>query len=133
MSQTLPYSRKLSRISQFYGYTLKFSSRNLGVASFGAAKASNSRKFSPRKTYFSPIHESFLLRKFPAIQYIQARAYYKQYITRNGYFNSSNVVQHRNLLYSLFRILFICFRVTLCSTSTWAILFSEKKSLKIDF
>ena len=41
--------------------------------------------------------------------------------------NSSKLVQHRNLLYSLFRNLFICFRVTLCSTSTWAILFSGLK------
>ena len=42
----------------------------------------------------------------------------------NSDIDSSKLVQHRNLLYSLFRNLFICFRVTLCSTSTWAILFS---------
>ena len=30
------------------------------VVSFGAAKASNLRKFSPRKSYFSPIHKRFL-------------------------------------------------------------------------
>ena len=46
---------------------------------------------------------------------------------RNRDINSSKLVQHRNLLYSLFRNLFICFRVTLCSTSTWAILFSGLK------
>ena len=49
----------------------------------------------------------------------------------NGDINSSKLVQHRNLLYSLFRNLFSCFRVTLCSTSTWAILFSEGKGLKV--
>ena len=32
-----------------------------------------------------------------------------------------------NSQYSRFLILFICFRVTLCSTSTWTILFSERK------
>ena len=31
----------------------------------GAAKASNLRKFSPRKSCFSPIRESYLPRKFP--------------------------------------------------------------------
>ena len=39
-----------------------------GCGTFGAAKASNLRKFSPRKSYFSPIRESFLPRKFPAIR-----------------------------------------------------------------
>ena len=41
-----------------------------GMVSFGAAKASNPWKFSLWKTYFSPIHESFLPQKFPAIRYI---------------------------------------------------------------
>ena len=40
-----------------------------GMAFFGAAKASNLRKFSPRKSYFSPIHGSFLPQKFSAIWY----------------------------------------------------------------
>ena len=40
-----------------------------GVASFGVAKASNPWKFSPRKSYFSPICESFLPQKCPAIRY----------------------------------------------------------------
>ena len=39
------------------------------VVSFGTAKASNPRKFSPRKWYYSPICESILPRKFPAIRY----------------------------------------------------------------
>ena len=39
------------------------------MAFFGAAKASNLRKFSPRKSYFSPIHGSFLPQKFSAIWY----------------------------------------------------------------
>jgi len=38
-----------------------FSVKFEGVASFGAAKASNPQKFSLQKSYFSPIHESFLL------------------------------------------------------------------------
>ena len=32
-----------------------------GVTSFGTAKANNPQKFSPRKSYFSPICESFIL------------------------------------------------------------------------
>ena len=43
-----------------------------GVVSFGMAKTSNSWKFSPQKLYFSPIRESFLREKFPAIQYVRA-------------------------------------------------------------
>ena len=46
-----------------------FSVKFGGEASIGAAQASNLRTFSPQKSYFSPIHESFLPRKFPAIQY----------------------------------------------------------------
>ena len=52
---------------KFCAIRAKVSPQNLGgVASFCAAKASNPRKFSPRKSYFSPICESFLPRKFPA-------------------------------------------------------------------
>ena len=40
-----------------------------GVASVRTAKASNPRKFFSAKSYFSPIRESFLPRKFPAIRY----------------------------------------------------------------
>ena len=36
----------------------------------GGAKASNPRKFSSRKLYFSPICDSFLLQKFSGIQYM---------------------------------------------------------------
>ena len=35
-----------------------------------AAPASNLRMFSPRKSCFLPIHESFLPRKIPAIRYL---------------------------------------------------------------
>ena len=31
----------------------------------GAAQVSNLQKFSPQKSYISPIHESFLPQKFP--------------------------------------------------------------------
>ena len=46
-----------------------FSAKFGGMVSFGTAWASNPRKFSPRKSYFSPICACFLLRKFPAIRY----------------------------------------------------------------
>ena len=36
-----------------------------GVAPFGTTKASNSRTFSPRKSYFPPIRNSFPLKCFP--------------------------------------------------------------------
>ena len=61
-------NRKLSQILRFCGYTQKFLREIWGVALFGTAKATNPRKFSPRKTYFSPIRESFLPQKFPTIQ-----------------------------------------------------------------
>ena len=57
--------RKLSRISQFYGYLREvFSTKFGGVASFGTAKATNPRKFSPQISYF----QQFVPPKFPAIQ-----------------------------------------------------------------
>ena len=40
-----------------------------GCGTFGAEKASNSQKFSPRKSYILPIRERFLPQKFPAIRY----------------------------------------------------------------
>ena len=51
-------------------FTKVFSTKFGGMASFGTAKASNPRKFSLWKLYFSPIRESFLPWKFPAIQYL---------------------------------------------------------------
>ena len=48
-----------------------FSAKIGGVASFGAAKASNPRKFSPLQLYFPSICISFLSRKFPAIRYVK--------------------------------------------------------------
>ena len=48
-----------------------FSAKFGAVVSFGTVKASNPRKFSLRKSYFSPIRESFLPRKFTAIRYSQ--------------------------------------------------------------
>ena len=63
--------RKLFVNCAVCGYSQKFCPQNSGgVASFGAAKASNPRKFSPLKSYFSTISESFLPRKFPAIWYL---------------------------------------------------------------
>ena len=45
-----------------------FSTKFGGMVSFGVAKVSNLRKFSPLKLYFSPICKSFLS-QFPAIRY----------------------------------------------------------------
>ena len=45
-----------------------FSTKFGGVASFDVAQASNLRKFSQQKSYFTRIRESFLPRKFPAIR-----------------------------------------------------------------
>ena len=60
------WGRKLSQISWFCGYSQKFSLQKFGdVTLFGAAKTSNPQKFSPRKSYFSPICNSFLPQKFP--------------------------------------------------------------------
>ena len=66
----IPYSGKLLREKTFTNFAVLwlFSAKFGGVPSFGMAKASNPRKFSPCKSYFSPIHKSFLLRKFSAIQ-----------------------------------------------------------------
>ena len=61
--------RRLLQISWFCCYC--FLSEIWGHGVFGAAKVSNPRKFSPRKSYFSPICESVLPRKFPAVWYIQ--------------------------------------------------------------
>ena len=66
--------RKLLQILQFWAIRKSFLCKIWGVASFGTAKASNPRKFSPRKAYFSPIRESFLPRKFPAIRYVERRS-----------------------------------------------------------
>ena len=44
-----------------------FSAKFVGMASVGVTKRSNPQKFSPRKSYFSPICQSFLPREFPAI------------------------------------------------------------------
>ena len=66
----LLYSGKLFREKTFVNFAVLwlfvkvFSAKFWGVASFGAAKVSNLQKFSPRKLYFSPLHESFLPRKY---------------------------------------------------------------------
>ena len=66
--QELPYSEKLSRISQFCGYTRKFSLRNLGRGVLWRGKSEQSVKVFFAKIVFSPICESFLPRKFTAIR-----------------------------------------------------------------
>ena len=72
--QEVPYSGKLSRekTHKFCGVVAiceSFLREIWDVAFFGAAKASNPRRFSWRKSDFSPICESFLPQKFPAIRY----------------------------------------------------------------
>ena len=61
--------RKLSQISRFCGYLRKFSPQIWGHGIFGAAKASNSRKFFPRKSYFHQSAKVFSLESFSTIQY----------------------------------------------------------------
>ena len=71
MMNTIPYSGKLLRekTCDFHGFVViceSFLCKILGVASFGMAKASNLRKFSPRKSCFNKFAkvsslESFLL------------------------------------------------------------------------
>ena len=63
------WRRKLSRISRFEPVRESFLCEIWGMVSFGAARTSSPRKFSLLKSYFSPICESFLPRKFPAIRY----------------------------------------------------------------
>ena len=82
----LPYSRKLSREKTFVNFAVLwlfakvFSVKFLGMVSFGAAKVRNLQKFSPRKPYFSPIHESYLPRKFCTIRYLQVPLQYILYM-----------------------------------------------------
>ena len=67
-----PYSGKLSRDCEFRGFVAiheVFSTKFGDVASFGATQASNPWKFYLQKLYFLSICESFLPRKFSAIQY----------------------------------------------------------------
>ena len=68
----LLYSGKLSRektsanFAVLWLFVKVFSAKFVGVASFGAAKASNPRNFSSRKLYFSPIcGKVFSLKSFP--------------------------------------------------------------------
>ena len=69
----VPYGGKLSREKTFANLAVLwlfanvFSAKFGGMVSFGAAKVSNLQKFFLRKSYFSPIRESFLPPKFPAI------------------------------------------------------------------
>ena len=75
--QLVQYSRetfegeKFRKFCGFVAIRKSFLRKIWGVASFRTAKVSNLRKFSPQKSYFSTIHESFLPRKFPAIRHVQ--------------------------------------------------------------
>ena len=66
----VPYSGKLSREKTFMDFAFLwlfakvFSVKFGGVASFGTAQASDQRRFSLRKLYFSPIHKVFSLESF---------------------------------------------------------------------
>ena len=72
----IPYSGKLLREKTFTNFAVLwlfvkvFSTKFGGVVSFCVAQASNLWNFSPQKLSFSPICESFLPRKFPAIRYV---------------------------------------------------------------
>ena len=72
--------RKLLREKTFANFKALWLSTNIfsikfgGVVSFGMAQVNNLHKFSPQKSIFTPIHESFLPRKFPTIK---TTAFYK--------------------------------------------------------
>ena len=66
------WGRNSHKFRSFMAILESFLCEIWGVVSFGMAKTSNSWKFSPQKLYFSPICESFLREKFPAIQYVRA-------------------------------------------------------------
>ena len=53
------------KLSQFCGYLRKFLCEIWGCGILWRGKCDNPRKFSPRKSYFSPTCESFLPRNFP--------------------------------------------------------------------
>ena len=82
-SRKVPYNGKLLREKTFANFAvlwlfIKFSPWNLGgVGSFSTAQASNLWKFSPQKSYFLPICESFLPRKFPAIWYPETHRWFQ--------------------------------------------------------
>ena len=63
------WGRKLLQILRLCGYSQKLSPQNLGAWCLFVAQASSLWKFSPQKSYFPPIHESFLPQKFSIIQY----------------------------------------------------------------
>ena len=56
---------KLLPISRFCGYSQKFSLQNWGLGVFWWYQQAICEFFFPRRSYFPPIRESFLLRKFP--------------------------------------------------------------------
>ena len=67
----IPYSGKLSREKTFanfmvmWHFTKVFSAKFGAVGSFGLAKASNPRKFSPRKSIFHQFVKVFSFESFP--------------------------------------------------------------------
>ena len=66
----IPYSEKtFVNFAVLWVFVKVFCVKFESVASLGAAKDSNPRKISQQKSYFSPICESFLPQKFPAIRY----------------------------------------------------------------
>ena len=71
-TKKLPYSGKLSREKTFMNFTVLWLCMKVFSAKFVAMvffTASNLRTLSLRKSYFSPIRESFIPRKFPAMRY----------------------------------------------------------------
>ena len=61
--------RKLSRISRFCGYTLKFSPQNLGRGVLWCGKSEQSAKVFSAEIVLFPNSQKFLPWKFPAIRY----------------------------------------------------------------
>ena len=101
----IPYSgnfsgRKLSRISRFIWLSAKVFSAKFGDVASLAAPVSNSRKFSPWKSYFPPICERFLPRKFPAIQELSMHLHMLASIKKEQYTNKYRSIFNTD--YSMF-------------------------------
>ena len=89
----LPYSGKLSREKTSANFIVLWFAKVFFIKFGGMAKVSNPRKFSPWKSYFSPICESFFLSKVFAIQYTLTAIHHSlnSNYRRSGNFRCKNI------------------------------------------
>ena len=71
----------------------KFLCEIWGVASFGTAKASNLRKFSPRKSYFNQFAKVFSLESFPLYGNSHGVSLVHRRVSRGAEINSTTLSQ----------------------------------------